>query len=208
MCWYVHLHLPVRHACVCVCVCVTMQHVRANDVSKKRRTDDSSSRRGKDASSSRRDVGESSWPSGPLFTAVSGIDHGIGGSAQPVLVRTNDLLSQNANIIQEIKENASFQRISENREMLMVLHDNINQLLLLSTKPAAMNQMPPIPARIDNDLAAAVLHNASGDLNATNSSLMMPNSAMDSNTMVMMKDTTPLVIQGKKENIDAGMGLL
>ena len=189
-----------------------MQHVRAHDVSKKRRTDDSSSRRGKDASSSRRDVGESSWPTGPLFTAVSGIDHGIGASTQPVLVRTNDLLSQNANIIQEIKENVSFQRINENREMLMVLHDNISQLLLLSTKPAAMNQMPPIPARIDNDLAAAVLHNSSGDLNATNSSLMMPNSAMDSNlnsnTMVMMKDTTPLVIQAKKENIDGGMGLL
>ena len=181
--------------------------MRAHDVAKKRRADEGSTRRGKETSS-RRHAGESAWPSSPLFTSVGGIDQSGSGNAPPVLVRMNDLLSQNLNIIQEIRDNVSYQRIHENREMLIVLQDNLLQLLSMMNKPTAMSQMPPIPARLDNDLAAAVLHNATGDINGTNSSIMMPNSAMDSNTMVMMKDTTPLVIQAKKENIDSTMGLL
>eukprot|EP00192_Tetraselmis_astigmatica_P021190 CAMPEP_0117650110 /NCGR_PEP_ID=MMETSP0804-20121206/1364_1 /TAXON_ID=1074897 /ORGANISM="Tetraselmis astigmatica, Strain CCMP880" /LENGTH=289 /DNA_ID=CAMNT_0005455959 /DNA_START=209 /DNA_END=1078 /DNA_ORIENTATION=- len=81
-------------------------------------------------------------------TAKEGtIDGGPGGTV-------TQLLDQNFHIIGQIRENMKWFKVNENTELLVRMRDNtINILNNMSQSEGVMSQMPPLPVRMNLELA-------------------------------------------------------
>jgi len=73
------------------------------------------------------------------------------------------LLDQNFNIIAQIRENMKWFRVNENTELLIRMRDNTLSILNgMSQSEGVMSQMPPLPVRMNLDLANSFLHKVVG----------------------------------------------
>lgn len=68
------------------------------------------------------------------------------------------LLEQNAKVFEQITENLANYRIRENISLLCLTRDNIVTILNdMKDTPGIMSQMPPLPVKINEDLADSLL---------------------------------------------------
>lgn len=77
-------------------------------------------------------------------------------SKKSMTLRTNDMLSQNTHIIDEIRSNLSNYNL-DNVELFRVFRDNIVDLISIMGEAAVMRQMPPLPAKPNHERADLIL---------------------------------------------------
>jgi len=81
------------------------------------------------------------------------------GSAGKIAQHPEELLSQNVDLINQIRRNAGNpQSASHNTELLATLRDNIIRILnSMNHAPGIMRQMPPLPVQLNLELASLLL---------------------------------------------------
>lgn len=91
-------------------------------------------------------------PPAPAVESEDGIaNDAIGGT-------TGELLETNAQILNQIKANLVIHKVQENSELFMVLRDNIMSILNgMTNMPGIMSQMPPLPVKLNLELANQIL---------------------------------------------------
>ncbi|XP_015578117.2 uncharacterized protein LOC8288313 [Ricinus communis] len=131
----------------------------------KRRKEDHSARKNKDRKEKAADpsVKSSSHltprPNGPSYAPpMIPADSDDGISYKAIGGATGELLEQNAQILSQISANfASFQ-IHDNLNLLSKTRDNIFSILNdLNDMPEIMKQMPPLPVKVNEELANSIL---------------------------------------------------
>ncbi|KAG5242156.1 hypothetical protein OIU76_025312 [Salix suchowensis] len=71
---------------------------------------------------------------------------------------TGELLKQNAQIINQVSANLSSFQIQENLNLLRQTRDNIHKIMnQMNDVPELMKQMPPLPVKLNDDLADTIL---------------------------------------------------
>jgi len=71
---------------------------------------------------------------------------------------TGKLLEQNSKVIVQIKANLSACQVQENTDLLVQLRDNITAILNgMMSMPGIMSQMPPLPVKMNSELADSIL---------------------------------------------------
>ncbi|WCJ37322.1 hypothetical protein M5689_018470 [Euphorbia peplus] len=131
----------------------------------KRRKEDHSSRKNKDRkekaadSSAKASSHLTPRPNGPSYAApMIPLDNDDGVSFKDIGGATGELLEQNSQILSQISTNfASFQ-IHDNINLLSKTRDNILSILNdLNDMPDIMKQMPPLPVKVNDELASSIL---------------------------------------------------
>ncbi|KDP45180.1 hypothetical protein JCGZ_15045 [Jatropha curcas] len=133
----------------------------------KRRKEDHSARKNKDrkekaADSSAKSSSHLTRPNGPTYAPpMLPMDSDDGISFKAIGGATGELLEQNAQILSQISANfASFQ-IHDNINLLSKTRDNIlsilNEFCSLNDMPEIMKQMPPLPVKVNEELANSIL---------------------------------------------------
>ncbi|KAL2332240.1 hypothetical protein Fmac_019821 [Flemingia macrophylla] len=75
----------------------------------------------------------------------------IGGS-------TGELLEQNAQVFNQISTNLSAFQVQENINLFCQTRDNILKIMNeLNDSPEMMKQMPPLPVKVNDELANSIL---------------------------------------------------
>ncbi|KAF8094247.1 hypothetical protein N665_0367s0030 [Sinapis alba] len=132
----------------------------------KRRKEDHSSRKSKDKKEKTTDSsGKSSshmnvHPTGPSYTPpmMPHIDTDDGISYKAIGGVSGDLLEQNAQMFNQVSSNFSAFQIHENVNILCKARDNILSILNdLNDLPEVMKQMPPLPVKVNEELANSIL---------------------------------------------------
>ncbi|CAL1404703.1 unnamed protein product [Linum trigynum] len=132
--------------------------------SSKRRKDDNLARKSKDKKEKLTDA--STKPSSfitranaPAYTnTVVPIDSDDGISCKTIGGVTGDLLEQNALALSQITSNLSTMQIQENINLLCRTRDNILKIMNnLNDVPEVMKQMPPLPVKMNEELANTIL---------------------------------------------------
>ncbi|CAN0858013.1 hypothetical protein LINGRAHAP2_LOCUS7037 [Linum grandiflorum] len=130
----------------------------------KRRKEDNLSRKSKDKKEKLTDASTkpSSFvarPNGPAYAnTVVPIDYDDGISCKAIGGLTGDLLEQNAQALSQITSNLSTMQIQENINLLFRTRDNILKIMNnLNDVPEVMKQMPPLPVKLNEELANAIL---------------------------------------------------
>uniref|UniRef100_A0A7I4AMU1 Myb-like domain-containing protein n=1 Tax=Physcomitrium patens TaxID=3218 RepID=A0A7I4AMU1_PHYPA len=78
-------------------------------------------------------------------------NHAIGGE-------TGVLLEQNAQVIAQIRSNLASMKMQENTDLLVRFRDNIFAILNgMTNMPGIMSQMPPLPVKLNTELADSIL---------------------------------------------------
>ncbi|CAI0397043.1 unnamed protein product [Linum tenue] len=128
----------------------------------KRRKDDNLARKGKDKKEKLTDAPtkpSSSRANAPAYTnTVVPIDSDDGISFKTIGGVTGELLEQNALALSQITSNLSTMQIQENVNLLCRTRDNILQIMNnLNDAPEVMKQMPPLPVKMNEELANTIL---------------------------------------------------
>ncbi|KAJ8748205.1 hypothetical protein K2173_000613 [Erythroxylum novogranatense] len=132
----------------------------------KRRKEDHSARKNKDRkekggdSSAKSSSHLTTRSNGPSYTPpVIPMDNDDGISYKAIGGATGELLEQNSQILSQISSNfASFQ-VHDNINLLSKTRDNILSILNdLKDVPEIMKQMPPLPVKMNEELAKSILH--------------------------------------------------
>ncbi|WZZ29834.1 hypothetical protein YC2023_013235 [Brassica napus] len=142
----------------------------------KRRKEDHSSRKSKDKKEKTTDSPAKSLshlnvhPNGPSYAPpMMPIDTDDGVSYKAIGGVSGDLLEQNAQMFNQVSTNFSafqvnatsiffFHHIHENVNILCKARDNILSILNdLNDMPEVMKQMPPLPVKVNQDLANSIL---------------------------------------------------
>ncbi|KAI4324337.1 hypothetical protein L6164_023884 [Bauhinia variegata] len=90
----------------------------------------------------------------PMLT----MDNDDGISFKAIGGPTGELLEQNAQALNQISANLSAFQIQENINLLCQTRDNILKIMNeLNDQPEVMKQMPPIPAKLNEELANSIL---------------------------------------------------
>ncbi|CAN8269976.1 unnamed protein product [Cochlearia groenlandica] len=131
----------------------------------KRRKDEHSSRKSKDKKEKATDSPAKSsshlnvHPNGPSYTTpMMSMDTDDGISYKDIGGVSGDLLEQNAQMFNQVSSNLSAFQIHENVNMLSKARDNILTILNdLNDMPEVMKQMPPLPVKVNEELANTIL---------------------------------------------------
>ncbi|CAN7075578.1 unnamed protein product [Brassica oleracea var. botrytis] len=131
----------------------------------KRRKEDHSSRKSKDKKEKTTDSPAKSLshlnvhPNGPSYAPpMMPIDTDDGVSYKAIGGVSGDLLEQNAQMFNQVSTNFSAFQIHENVNILCKARDNILSILNdLNDMPEVMKQMPPLPVKVNQDLANSIL---------------------------------------------------
>ncbi|CAH2054616.1 unnamed protein product [Thlaspi arvense] len=144
-------------------------HVIAGGLQKKengkRRKEDHSSRKSKDKKEKTTDSSAKSsshlnvHPNGPSYAPpMMPIDTDDGISYKAIGGVSGDLLEQNAQMFNQVSTNFSAFQIHENVNILCKARDNILAILNdLNDMPEVMKQMPPLPVKVNEELANSIL---------------------------------------------------
>ncbi|KAK9281038.1 hypothetical protein L1049_003930 [Liquidambar formosana] len=135
---------------------------------KRRKEDHNSARRNKDkkekiTDSSAKSSSHLTRPSGPPFAPpMIHMDSDDGISFKAIGGVTGQLLEQNAQVFDQISANLAALQIHENINLFCQTRDNILKILNnLNDTPEIMKQMPPLPVKINEDLANSMLPHSS-----------------------------------------------
>ncbi|KAF2581414.1 hypothetical protein F2Q68_00002729, partial [Brassica cretica] len=131
----------------------------------KRRKEDHSSRKSKDKKEKTTDSSAKSsshlnvHPNGPPYAPpMMPIDTDDGISYKAIGGVSGDLLEQNAQMFNQVSTNFSAFQIHENVNILCKARDNILSILNdLNDMPEVMKQMPPLPVKVNEELANSIL---------------------------------------------------
>ncbi|CAN1247980.1 hypothetical protein LINPERPRIM_LOCUS6568 [Linum perenne] len=130
----------------------------------KRRKEDNLSRKSKDkkeklTDSSTKPSSFVARPNAPAYAnTVVPIDYDDGISCKDIGGVTGELLEQNAQALGQISSNLSTMQIQENINLLFRTRDNILKIMNnLNDVPEVMKQMPPLPVKLNEELANAIL---------------------------------------------------
>ncbi|KAJ0244339.1 Uncharacterized protein HA466_0189880 [Hirschfeldia incana] len=132
----------------------------------KRRKEDHSSRKSKDKKEKTTDSSAKSTshlnvhPNGPSYAPppMLPIDTDDGISYKAIGGVSGDLLEQNAQMFNQVSSNFSAFQIHENVNILCKARDNILAILNdLNDMPEVMKQMPPLPVKVNQELANSIL---------------------------------------------------
>ncbi|CAA7050948.1 unnamed protein product [Microthlaspi erraticum] len=131
----------------------------------KRRKEDHSSRKSKDKKEKTTDSSAKSsshlnvHPNGPSYAPpMMPIDSDDGISYKAIGGVSGDLLEQNAQMFNQVSSNFSAFQIHENVNILCKARDNILAILNdLNDMPEVMKQMPPLPVKVNEELANSIL---------------------------------------------------
>ncbi|KAL0699324.1 hypothetical protein Bca4012_055446 [Brassica carinata] len=131
----------------------------------KRRKEDHSSRKSKDKKEKTTDSSAKSLshmnvhPNGPSYAPpMMPIDTDDGISYKAIGGVSGDLLEQNAQMFNQVSTNFSAFQIHENVNILCKARDNILSILNdLNDLPEVMKQMPPLPVKVNEELANSIL---------------------------------------------------
>ncbi|KAL2636223.1 hypothetical protein R1flu_007702 [Riccia fluitans] len=92
------------------------------------------------------------------FTAPPTLDNDDGISNDAIGGTTGQLLEQNSHVIHQIRSNLAAMKLQENTDLLMRFRDNICAILNgMTNMPGIMSQMPPLPVKINTELADTIL---------------------------------------------------
>jgi hypothetical protein len=132
---------------------------------KRRKDDHNSSRKNKDkkekigdpiAKSSSHVTNRSNGP--PYAQSIISMDSDDGISYQAIGGATGQLLEQNAQALDQISANFSTFKVHENLNLFCQARNNILSILNdMNDMPEIMKQMPPLPVKLNEELAATVL---------------------------------------------------
>ncbi|KAK2966601.1 hypothetical protein RJ640_025286 [Escallonia rubra] len=135
----------------------------------KRRKDDHSSRKNKEkkekvadpsAKAASHVTNRSNGP--PYAQSVISMDSDDGISYQAIGGATGQLLEQNAQALDQISSNFSVFKIHENMNLFCQARSNILSILNdLNDMPEIMKQMPPLPVKLNEELANSILPRSS-----------------------------------------------
>ncbi|VVA96831.1 unnamed protein product [Arabis nemorensis] len=131
----------------------------------KRRKEDHSSRKSKEKKEKTTDSSAKSsshlnvHPNGPPYAPpMMPIDTDDGISYKAIGGVSGDLLEQNAQMFNQVTSNFSAFQIHENVNILCKARDNILAILNdLNDMPEVMKQMPPLPVKVNEELANSIL---------------------------------------------------
>ncbi|CAH8343748.1 unnamed protein product [Eruca vesicaria subsp. sativa] len=132
----------------------------------KRRKEDLSSRKSKDKkekttdSSAKASSHLNAHPNGPSYAPppMMPIDTDDGISYKAIGGVSGDLLEQNSQMFNQVSSNFSAFQIHENVNILCKARDNILSILNdLNDMPEVMKQMPPLPVKVNEELANSIL---------------------------------------------------
>ncbi|XP_010486319.1 PREDICTED: uncharacterized protein LOC104764480 isoform X2 [Camelina sativa] len=131
----------------------------------KRRKDDHSSRKSKDKKEKTTDSSAKSsshlnvHPNGPSYAPpMLPVDTDDGISFKAIGGLSGDLLEQNAQLFNQVSSNFTAFQLHENVNILSKVRDNILTILNdLNDMPEVMKQMPPLPVKVNEDLANSIL---------------------------------------------------
>ncbi|KAL1211985.1 hypothetical protein V5N11_023955 [Cardamine amara subsp. amara] len=131
----------------------------------KRRKEDHSSRKSKDKKEKTTDSSVKSsshlnvHPNGPSYALpMMPIDTDDGISYKAIGGVSGDLLEQNAQMFNQVSSNFSAFQLHENVNILCKARDNILAILNdLNDMPEVMKQMPPLPVKVNEELANSIL---------------------------------------------------
>ncbi|EFH58795.1 hypothetical protein ARALYDRAFT_478080 [Arabidopsis lyrata subsp. lyrata] len=132
----------------------------------KRRKEDHSSRKSKDKkqekatdSSAKSSSHLNVHPNGPSYAPpMMPIDTDDGISYKAIGGVSGDLLEQNAQMFNQVSSNFSAFQLHENVNILCKARDNILAILNdLNDMPEVMKQMPPLPVKVNEELANSIL---------------------------------------------------
>ncbi|KAG2318163.1 hypothetical protein Bca4012_069161 [Brassica carinata] len=132
----------------------------------KRRKEDHSSRKSKDKKEKTTDSSAKSTshlnvhPNGPSYAPppMMPLDTDDGISFKAIGGVSGDLLEQNAQMFNQVSSNFSAFQIHENVNILCKARDNILAILNdLNDMPEVMKQMPPLPVKVNQELANSIL---------------------------------------------------
>ncbi|CAL1365918.1 unnamed protein product [Linum trigynum] len=130
----------------------------------KRRKDDNLARKSKDKKEKLTDAPTkpssfATRANAPAYTnTVVPIDNDDGISFKTIGGVTGELLEQNALALSQITSNLSTMQIQENVNLLCRTRDNILQIMNnLNDVPEVMKQMPPLPVKMNEELANTIL---------------------------------------------------
>lgn len=130
----------------------------------KRRKEDHSARKNKDRKEKATDSSTKSSshlttrPNGPSYAPMIPIDNDDGVSYKDIGGATGELLEKNAQILSQISSNFSSFQVHDNINLLGKSRENILALLNdLNDMPETMKQMPPLPVKMNEELASNIL---------------------------------------------------
>ncbi|XP_074565955.1 uncharacterized protein LOC141822405 [Curcuma longa] len=96
-------------------------------------------------------------PKGTTYSSLRMYDAPSQG-ASPVNTETQRLLMENFNLLNQIGSNLELSKLEDNINLFYRTRMNITTVLnRLSVKPGIMNQMPPLPVLIDDNLFQSIL---------------------------------------------------
>ncbi|KAI5583008.1 hypothetical protein POPTR_007G132700v4 [Populus trichocarpa] len=94
----------------------------------------------------------------PFATPMLPLESEEGISYDAIGGVTGDLLKQNAQILNQISANLASFQIQENLNLLRRTRDNIRKIMnQMNDVPELMKQMPPLPVKLNDDLADTIL---------------------------------------------------
>ncbi|XP_059434088.1 uncharacterized protein LOC132167197 [Corylus avellana] len=99
-------------------------------------------------------------PVPPFPPPIIPMDNDDGISFKAIGGATGDLLEQNAKALNQISANISSLQIPENINLFCQTRDNIHKImneLSLNDTPEVMKQMPPLPVKMNEELANSIL---------------------------------------------------
>ncbi|KAK4566580.1 hypothetical protein RGQ29_002735 [Quercus rubra] len=120
--------------------------------SKRRKEDHNLTRKNKDKKERQR-------PNVPPYAPpMIPVDNDDGISFQAIGGPTGELLEQNAQALNQISANLQALQIPENINLLCQTRDNIHKIMNdLNDTPEVMKQMPPLPVKLNEELANSIL---------------------------------------------------
>ncbi|KAH8479536.1 hypothetical protein H0E87_031583 [Populus deltoides] len=94
----------------------------------------------------------------PFATPMMPLESEEGISYDAIGGVTGELLKQNAQILNQISANLASFQIQENLNLLCQTRDNIRKIMnQMNDVPELMKQMPPLPVKLNDDLADTIL---------------------------------------------------
>ncbi|KAK2651253.1 hypothetical protein Ddye_018742 [Dipteronia dyeriana] len=157
-----------------ITISLMKEETKRKENGKRRKEDHNSARKSKDRkekatdSSAKSSSHLSTRPNGPSYAPpMIPMDADDGISYTAIGGVTGELLEQNAQMFQQISANFAAFQIRENIDLLRQARDNIFAVLNdLNDMPEIMKQMPPLPVKVNDEIANNILPRTSHQMNS------------------------------------------
>jgi len=101
----------------------------------------------------------------PMYSTPPPIDNDDGISNDAIGGASGQLLQENVQVIAQIRSNLASMKMQENTDLLVRFRDNIYAILNgMTNMPGIMSQMPPLPVKLNTELADSILPKSSTPL--------------------------------------------